>query len=609
MNHSVCNKIRFLLFLFLFGILFGGCYKTIETGIHYRIPDPAFGDRDYLSETDRKRFEFAVATANPLATDAGFQVIQNGGSAVDAVIAVQMVLSLVEPQSSGIGGGAFMLTWDGADIFAYNGREKAPGSAESDLFLDENGDELSFTDAVLSGLSVGVPGTVAMLEQAHQKHGRLPWADLFEPAITLAEAGFHISPRLHNALTRDEQLRKDEIASALYYDEDGAAHPIGYKLQNPALAAILRRISKEGSSAFYHGEIARDILNRIHTHPRPGLMTREDLAVYPEQNLTVNAICTAWRSYNICGFPPPSSGHLTIMQILGIMEKVDVPPVTLINGYIPPAEWLHYYLEASKLAFADRNRYIADPKFADPPGINWESLLLPEYLTERASLIKKETMNEAMPGTPMVQSDVNGLHPVQPEWGTSHISIVDHHGMAVSMTTSIEQEFGSRIMSDGGTGLKGGFHLNNELTDFSRVPEDDQGRLIANRVEGGKQPRSSMSPTLIFDRESGNLVAAVGSPGGAGIIHYTAKTIIGMLDWELAPQQAINVPNFTNFNTSQVMLEDGEFPAEIIGNLEQKGHEVSPDDLTSGLQVILRLPDGSLLGGADPRRESLLMGQ
>ena len=609
MNVIAQNTIGVLLFACFPLLILSGCEpaEEVENNVSYTIPEQPEMDTGYQPKPGWETEEFAVAAANPLATDAGYQIIQNGGNAVDAAVAVQMVLTLVEPQSSGIGGGAFMLSWKDSELATYNGREKAPSAADGHLFY-EDGEELSFNDAVRSGLSVGVPGTVAMLEQAHEEQGNLPWEDLFEPAITLAEEGFSLSPRLHGILDRDESLREDDIARELYYDENEDPHPVGYNLQNPALAEILSNIARDGSSYFYHGDVAESIVERVRQHERPGLMTLEDIADYPQENFRVDAICTAWQDYEVCGFPPPSSGHLTVMQMLGILESTDTPDEVLQDS-IPTADWLHNYMEAGKLAFADRNQYIADPEFVDPPGDSWETMLNPDYLAERASLIENETMGEADYGTPDAMSSAFGTHPDQPERGTSHLSIVDRDGNAVSMTMTIEQGFGSRIMSDGGTGLEGGFHLNNELTDFSRTPEDAEGNLIANRVEGGKRPRSSMAPTLVFDQETGDFVAAAGSPGGAGIIHYTTKAIIGMLDWELNPQEAIDLPNFANYNNPVALLEDGYYPEEVIEALEQRGHEVEERNMTSGLQAIQRLPSGVLFGGADPRREGVVRGE
>ncbi len=599
-----------------FGALLTGCEPDAPApedepsgALDYTIPPQPEMATGYQEKPGWSTTEFAVAAANPLATDAGFQILEAGGTAVDAAIAVQMVLTLVEPQSSGIGGGAFLLHWDGSELETFNGREIAPSAADQTLFLDDDGNPLPFGDAVRSGLSVGVPGTLAMLKTAHERHGRIAWAELFAPAITLAEEGFQISPRLHGLLAAESTLPGDPIAGSLYYDEEGEAHPVGYRLRNPALARILRRVADEGIEGFYAGAVAEDIVDRIRSHPeRPGVMTVEDIAAYPEQDFRVQAICTPWRDFELCGFPPPSSGHLAVAQILGILEAVDGPDSPLQTG-APSAEWLHLYMEAARLAFADRSRYVADPTFVDPPGGSWESLLDPEYLQTRAQLIEERSMGIAEAGRPGEPAEVAwGTHPLQPDRGTSHISIVDGEGRAIAMTTTIESGFGSRIMSDGGTGLAGGFHLNNELTDFSLAPVDEEGRPIANRVEAGKRPRSSMSPTLVFDGSTGEFLASVGSPGGAGIIHYTSKALTGVLAWDLNAQEAIDLPNFANYNGPSV-LEEGRFGPEVVEALQARGHEVREQTLTSGLQAIQRTPEGGLFGGADPRREGIVMGR
>ncbi len=591
-----------ILFSFL---IFTGCEPADERGVSYTIPEQPEMGTGYTEKPGWATEEFAVAAANPLATDAGYQIIRAGGSAVDAAIAVQMVLTLVEPQSSGIGGGAFLLNWDGEQVHAYNGRETAPAAADENHFLDENGEPLPFRDAVRSGLSVGVPGTIAMLKFAHERHGVLPWEDLFEPAITLAEEGFRVSPRLHGLLEGETALRNDDIAAALYYDENGDARPVGYVLQNPALAEIFRQVAREGNDAFYTGAVAESMVERIRAHERPGNMTVEDINNYPNQDFTVEAMCNNWKSYRLCGFPPPSSGHIAILQTLGIMEHLDEPEVKFEDG-LPTAEWLHQYLEAAKLAFADRNQYVADPNFVEAPAGDWNSLLDPDYLAHRASLIGETSMGSAEPGNPGEILSLFGMMEYQPDSGTSHISIVDREGNSVSMTTTIESGFGSRIMSDGGTGLTGGFLLNNELTDMSLRPADDDGNPIANRVEPNKRPRSSMSPTLIFDAGSGDFLASVGSPGGAAIIHYTAKAIVGMYDWGLNAQEAINVPNFSNFNGPSV-LEEERFTEEILNALRAMGHDISERAQTSGLQAIQVTEEG-YFGGADPRREGIVKG-
>ena len=548
---------------------------------------------------------FAVAAANPLATDAGYQVLKAGGNAIDAAVAVQMVLTLVEPQSSGIGGGAFLMHFDGADVQAYDGRETAPAAVTGELFM-EDGEPLPFMEAVASGLSVGVPGTLRMLEQAHAEHGQLAWQELFTPAITLAEEGFAVSQRLHTNLANDEDLRENDLAQAFYYSADGEPLEVGTTLKNPALAAILRRIAEEGSAAFYEGEVAEDLVEQVQSHPvRPGKISLDDISGY--QSLEREPLCTPWQQWEVCGFPPPSSGHLTIMQILGMLDQQPLLEAPLENG-VTSSGWLHQFLEASRLAFADRGRYIADPDFVEAPGGDWSLMLAPDYLGKRSELIGEESMGEsAEPGNPGELTVSFASQPEQPEYGTSHISIVDADGNAIAMTTTIEQAFGSRILADGGTDLPGGYLLNNELTDFSFAPEVD-GQPVANRVEPGKRPRSSMSPTLVFDQETGALVASLGSPGGAAIIHYTARTLAAMRDWGLNAQEALSLPHAITLG-GDVYLEEGRFPEEIIESLRERGHSVSERELTSGLQAIRRLEDGTLFGGADPRREGVVMGE
>jgi len=548
---------------------------------------------------------FAVAAANPLATDAGYQVLKAGGNAIDAAVAVQMVLTLVEPQSSGIGGGAFLMHFDGADVQAYDGRETAPAAVTGELFM-EDGEPLPFMEAVASGLSVGVPGTLRMLEQAHAEHGQLAWQELFTPAITLAEEGFAVSQRLHTSLANDEYLRENDLAQAFYYSADGEPLEVGTTLKNPALAAILRRIAEEGSAAFYEGEVAEDLVEQVQSHPvRPGKISLDDISGY--QSLEREPLCTPWQQWEVCGFPPPSSGHLTIMQILGMLDQQPLLEAPLENG-VTSSGWLHQFLEASRLAFADRGRYIADPDFVEAPGGDWSLMLAPDYLGKRSELIGEESMGEsAEPGNPGELAVSFASQPEQPEYGTSHISIVDADGNAIAMTTTIEQAFGSRILADGGTDLPGGYLLNNELTDFSFTPEVD-GQPVANRVEPGKRPRSSMSPTLVFDQETGALVASLGSPGGAAIIHYTARTLAAMRDWGLNAQEALSLPHAITLG-GDVYLEEGRFPEEIIESLRERGHSVSERELTSGLQAIRRLEDGTLFGGADPRREGVVMGE
>jgi len=564
---------------------------------------------------------FAVAAANPLAADAGYRILKAGGSAIDAAIAVQMVLSLVEPQSSGIGGGALLLHYNGKEVEAFDGRETAPAAAGEKLFIGANGKPMAFYDAVVGGRSVGVPGAVRMLEMAHREYGKLPWASLFEPAITLAEDGFQVSTRLNALLQADAHLKKDPIAAAYFYRPDGQPLDVGTTLRNPELAAVLRKIAAEGSKGLHEGEVAQAIVRKVRSHPaNPGLLTLTDLADYQPKKRA--PLCQDYRArethYRLCGFPPPSSGAITIGQILGILDRTPAAGMALATGMgaapgtsgpVPSADWLHLYTEASRLAFADRNQYIADPDFVQPPGGSWMSLLAPGYLDARAKLIDAsptgQSMKIAKPGTPGPVRITFAPMPGQVEHGTSHISIVDAYGNAMAMTSTIEDQFGARQMVSV-KGGPGGFLLNNELTDFSFAPADAQGRPIANRVQPGKRPRSSMAPTLVFDKDSGQFVLSGGAPGGALIIHFTAKMLYGVLNWGLDAQQAIDLPNFASLN-GPTILEAQRFPPPLVDALRKRGAEVREQAMTSGLQAIQKTPSG-WFGGADPRREGVVRG-
>jgi gamma-glutamyltranspeptidase/glutathione hydrolase len=584
---------------------------------HDSLP-PLPGDVALVSHKPGWAFSrFGVAAANPLATAAGLQVLQAGGSAVDAAVAVQMVLTLVEPQSSGIGGGAFLLHWDGQAVQAWDGRETAPAAADERLFLGADGKPLPFEQAVVGGRAVGVPGAVRLLEAAHRAHGRLPWAQLLQPAIGLAERGFAVSARLHQQLLDETALRADAQARAYFYRADGSPQPVGALLPNPALAAVLRRIAAEGSAALHTGAVAADIVRRVQGHASaPGRLAAADMAGYSVQQR--EPLCTDWlASYRVCGMPPPSSGHLALMQILGILERLPALPDPLRGAQpgqradapaaTPSADWLHAYTEAARLAFADRALYVADPDFVAPPEGGWGSLLEDAYLQQRAGLVGERSIGRATPGTPGGTRSAWAAQAEQPEHGTSHISIVDAQGRALAMTTTIEAVFGSRVMSDGGTSLAGGFLLNNQLTDFALAPADAQGRPVANRLQPGKRPRSSMSPTLVFDRRTGQLLMSLGSPGGPAIIHFTAKALVGSLQWGLDAQQAINLPNFGSFNGPTV-LEAGRFAPATVAALQARGHQVVETALPSGLQALQRTATG-WFGGADPRREGVVMGE
>ena len=530
-----------------------------------------------------------VAAANPLAAEAGMAMLRQGGSAVDAAIATALVLGLVEPQSSGLGGGAFLLHYDAAsrDVAAYDGRETAPRSAGEGLFLKADGTPMAFMDAVIGGRSVGAPGLLRMLELAHRDHGRLPWAVLFQPAIRLAEQGFAVSPRLNGLIAEDEYLKRYPATAAYFHDAAGAPLPVGAVLKNQAYADTLKAVAANGADAFYRGPIALDVVAAVRSGTdNPGLLGYHDMRSYQAKRR--EPLCLPYRAWIVCGMPPPTSGGVAVLQILKLLEPFDL--AALQPG---SPEAIHLIAEASRLAFADRDRFLADSDFVAVP---LDELLDPAYLAARSRLIDPAaSMGEASPGLESPQA----LSPKQPDPpATSHLSVVDAEGNAVSMTASIEGAFGSHLMARG-------FLLNNELTDFSFRPSVD-GRAIANRVEPGKRPRSSMSPTLVLDRD-GRFVMAIGSPGGSRIIGYTAKAIIAVLDWNLAMQDAVALPNFANRNGA-TDLEAGTAIEAAKPALEALGHKVNLIGMTSGLHGI-RATGAGLEGGADPRREGVALGE
>ncbi|MDM7944956.1 MAG: gamma-glutamyltransferase [Oceanibaculum nanhaiense] len=537
--------------------------------------------------------KYMAVTANPLATEAALKALRAGGSAIDAAIAAQMVLTLVEPQSSGIGGGAFLVHFDkkAGRTTSYDGRETAPAAATPDRFLDKDGKPLSYFDAVVGGRSVGVPGTLRVLELAHRQHGKLPWGSLFDDAIRLAEEGFPVPPRLARALTREKHLTQ-EVARAYFYKPDGKPWKQGELLRNPALADTLRIVAKQGAEAFYTGAIAEDIVATVANAPRnPGDLTLADLAGYQAKERP--AVCGGYRARTVCGMGPPSSGGLTVLMVLGMLERFDLPNEKRLSSNAA-----HWMLEAQRLAYADRNLYIADSDFVDVPV---DGLLDRRYLADRAAEIDVASSSgeKAEAGdVPRKRTQNFGPDNALQLPATSHLSIVDGAGNALAMTTTIEAAFGSRLMVRG-------FLLNNELTDFSFRPEVD-GLPVANRVEGGKRSRSTMSPTLVFGKD-GRLEFVTGSPGGSQIINYVLKTIVGVVDWGLDPQAAIELPNISNRNGPSEIEHRADADA-LASSLAARGHKVERSLLVSGLQAIQILPDGTLLGGADPRRDSLAAG-
>ena len=551
-------------------------------------PAPEAGTGRLVKSAETTKLDM-VAAANPLAAKAGKDILAAGGSAIDAAIAVQLVLNLVEPQSSGLGGGALLVHFDGKDMATIDGRETAPAAAIPERFLWADGKPAEFYAAVVGGRSVGVPGTPRLLEAAHKKWGRLPWAKLFEPAIDIAENGFNISPRLAGLVAKDRFLSRDPNAKALYFNEDGSPKAEGTALKNPAMAATLRMLAQNGMDAFYTGDIAQDIVDTITKHPaNPGDMTLDDLKGY--KAIERPAVCGPYRGRKVCGMGPPSSGAVAVLQTLSVLEGQDM--ASMPAG--PDAA--HWISEAQRLAFADRAQYLADPDFVSIPV---EGLLDAQYLKSRAAMIDPaKSMGTAKAGEPPrkkaeIHAPSDGI-----EFGTSHISIIDRFGNAVSMTTTIEDGFGARLMT------KSGFLLNNELTDFSFMPAKD-GLPVANRVEPGKRPRSSMAPTIVLD-ESGKLEAVVGSPGGSLIINFVVKTLVALIDWKLDPQVAVDLPNFGSRN-GPTELESGTEAEGWRPALEAKGHAVKLIEMTSGIQAIVVTAEG-FVGGADSRREGVAIG-
>jgi gamma-glutamyltranspeptidase / glutathione hydrolase len=573
-------------------------------------PAPELGSGYRSDLTLRHAERHMAAAANPLAAAAGREMLRQGGSAIDAAIAMQAVLTLVEPQSSGIGGGAFIMLWDGQNVHAYDGRETAPAGATERLFLRADGTPMGFAEAQIGGRSVGTPGVLRALEMAHNKTGRLPWATLFEPAIRLSQQGFAISPRLHALIAADRYIPQSPEMAAYFLNADGTPKATGTLLKNPALAAVFERIAKEGPDALYHGPIADEIARKVQGHSNAGSLSQADLQGYRAKERA--PLCTDYKQWKVCGMPPPSSGGIAIAQILGTLQALEarnpqlaIAPMKPLKsaspaGLEPTPEAVHLLAEAGRLAFADRALYVADADFVPVP---LAGLVAPDYLAKRAALIGERSMGVAKPGTPAGIQVAYAPDRSPLRISTSQVVAVDDQGGAVSMTTTVEAAFGAHVMVQG-------FLLNNQMTDFSFTPEEN-GQPVANRVEPDKRPRSAMAPTLVFDRHSGELLATVGSPGGSQIIEYVSKSLVAMLDWQLDPQAAISLPNFGSRNGA-TELEAGLFSPGLKQALKDKGHALSEIDMTSGVQAIVRTRDAqgkvSLSGGADPRREGEALG-
>jgi gamma-glutamyltranspeptidase / glutathione hydrolase len=581
-----------------------------HTSVNEQPPAPELGSGYRTDLTTRHAERHMAAAANPLAAQAGREMLRQGGSAIDAAIAMQAVLTLVEPQSSGIGGGAFIMLWDGETVHAYDGRETAPAGATGQLFLNADGKPMAFPDAQIGGRSVGTPGVLRALDMAHKKTGHLQWAKLFEPAIRLAEQGFAISPRLHSLIAADPYIAQSPDMAAYFLNADGSPKATGTLLQNPALAQVFKRIAKEGPDALYTGPIADEIVRKVQGHRNSGSLSQADLQRYVAKERA--PLCSDYKQWRVCGMPPPSSGGIAVAQILGTLQALEardprwaIASMTPLKspspaGLEPTPEAVHLLAEAGRLAFADRALYVADTDFTPVPVAG---LVAPDYLAQRATLIGERSMGVAKPGQPAGLQVAYAPDRSPLRISTSQVVAVDDLGGAVSMTTTVEAAFGSHLMVQG-------FLLNNQMTDFSFVPEEN-GQPVANRVQPGKRPRSSMAPTLVFDRQSGELLATVGSPGGSQIIEYVSKSLVAMLDWKLDPQAAINLPNFGSRNGA-TELEAGLFSPTLKQALKDKGHTLSEIEMTSGVQAIVRTRDAQgkvlLNGGADPRREGQALG-
>lgn len=577
-------------------------------------PEIATGYRSGMTPVTTQ--DYAVSTANPLASQAACEVLQNGGTAADALVTAQFVLGLTEPQSSGIGGGGYILYYDAEAnaVTAIDGRETAPVMADENYLIQVSAEDTSepVPDARRSGRSIGVPGIVAALGLLHENQGQTAWADLLAPTQNLATEGFEISPRMSASIANaEEDLIHDPAAAEYFLNQDGTAKPAGTHLTNPDYAETLRLIAEGGRDAFYTGEIPADIVERATRDTEgftPSLMSTADLAAYSP--VTHEALCAPYREKIVCGMPPSSSGGVTVLETLGILNNVDLaqyaPTEVGLDGGLPDAEAIHLVAEAERLAYADRDAYIGDPAFVTVPAGGVAELISEGYTRERGGLIDAtQSMGEAESGLTAMAA----MAPT-PESGTSHISIIDSYGNAASLTTSVEAAFGSFHFTRG-------FVLNNQLTDFAAQPVNEQGEPVANRVESAKRPRSSMSPMLVFNAsdtgEIDELDMVLGSPGGSLIIQFVVKTLINIIDWDMDPQQAVSAPNFgamnqpaTGIGTEHPLIADNI--DALTTKLEELGHEVNPTEQSSGLSALVRSEGNSIIGGADPRREGVVLG-
>lgn len=559
--------------------------QTMPTGADAFAPEQGTGLTQQQQVYAKK---YMVASANPLATEAGYDILKQGGSAVDAMIAVQSTLSLVEPQSSGLGGGAFVVYWDNKTktLTTFDGRETAPLKADEKLFLDEQGKPLKFMQAVVGGRSVGTPSIPLLMEQLHQRYGQVAWSSLFQKPIALAEQGFVVSSRMAQSIQQNQESLQRFAETKAYFFPQGQALQAGQILKNPDYAQSLRDLAKQGAKPFYTGTYAQNIVNVVNNSPEnAGVLSLADFQKY--RVIERKPVCASYREYQVCGMDAPSSGGIAVGQIVGMLNQF--PQQKIQEKSI---DSLRILGDASRLAFADRDYYVADPSFVTVPS---QALLKPEYLQQRAALLKQSTqaLTDVKAGDLGV-TQATGKAVELPS--TSHIVVVDAQGNVLSMTTSIENAFGSTLMANG-------YLLNNQLTDFSFEPSKN-GVAVANRVEAGKRPRSSMAPTIVL--KNGEPYLAVGSPGGSRIIGYVAKTLMAHIDWGMDIQQAISAPNVLN-RFGSFELEQHSTASQLAPSLQQIGYKTDVRDLNSGVQGIVITKDG-LIGGADPRREGKVMG-
>lgn len=582
-----------MLRIFISVILFGfSVFSVSESFAESEKSGFAAQDYIYNSKSTISGEKYMVVSGTYLSSKVGKEILEKGGNAIDALIAIQMVLNVIQPQSSGIGGGSFLLYYDAKSkiLHGFDGRETAPGNADSDLFLNRHKMPLYFFEAVKGGISVGVPGTLKLLKEVHLKYGKLDWEELFKPAIDIASSGFLISPRLNFLLKKVHHVHDSEAILNLFFDKEYRVKKVGTKVKNPALAKTFSLIAKKGISDFYSGSIAKNIVKTVQNSDLyPGKLSLEDLKSYEAKEREV--LCILYRAYKVCSVNLPSAGGLSTLQILGILERFNFPKFIPYSG-----KALHIIAEAMKLVYADKNTYLADEDFVKVPV---DKLLDKGYLYKRSMLIDSESVNKRVYEHGDIDTDFPTSLPFFEKPSTTHISVIDEEGNAVSMTSSIEFAFGSALMTDG-------FLLNSELANFSFEPKKE-GKLIANRVEGGKRPLSSMSPIIVFDSDD-NVKLVLGSPGGPRIEAYIINVLIAILDWNLGIQQAIDAPHYLSINQGFLELEENRNLEALKEDLNKRGHYAIFKPHTSGLHGI-NIKNKFFFSGVDPRREGFAFGK